>query len=146
MKIKVEMADPIIAHAARLVIIHCTDKDFISMVANHPKYNHTDLTPLQVSQELLKLDDLTVTIRPWKPLWAWSKAIARADYNNAVIEFNVRKTGTLQDRVETIFHECAHLVGFTHDGNYVTPYNLFTVPYYASALFVRHLKNIGALQ
>ena len=146
MKIKVEIADPVISQAARLVIIHCTDKAFLEMVARGPTYNHTNLTPLEVSDELLKLDDLNVTIRPWKPFWAWSKAIARADYQNAVIGFSVRKTGTLQDRVETIMHEALHLIGFSHDGNYANVYNLFTVPYCCAGIFIKHLKNIGALQ
>lgn len=146
MKIKVELYDPIISQAARLVIIHCVDKEFLSAVGNHPQFNHTSMTSLEVSQDILRLDSLDVTIRHFKPLWAWSKAIARADYKNALIEFNQRKIGSLQDRVETIMHECLHLCGYSHDGNYVTAYNLGTVPYAVSAIFIKHLKNIGVLQ
>lgn len=145
MKIDLRINDPIIAQAVRVVLDHSCDYTFLDMIASVPKFNHTEMTSKEVSQQLLKMDDLSVSIRPWKPAWMWSKAIARADYKNAIIEFNVRKTGTLQDRVETIWHECAHLVGFTHDGNRVTQYNLNTVPYLGASLFIKYLKKIQVL-
>lgn len=146
MNIKVELSDPIISQAARIVISHHKDPEFLDLIANVAKYNHTSMTSVQVSNEMAKLNDLNITIKPWRPLWWRSNAIARASYKDAVIEFNVYKIGSLQDRVETILHEATHLIGFTHDGNYVTPYNLGTVPYLASAIFIKYLKKIKVLE
>jgi len=145
MKLVSQINDPVICRASKIVLDHYGDYSFLDMIASVPKFNHTEMSSLEVSLQLLKMNDLNVTIRPWKPAWMWSKAIARADYKNALIEFNVRKTGTLQDRVETIWHECAHLVGFTHNGNNVTQYNLNTVPYLGASLFVKYLKKIQVL-
>jgi len=138
--------DDTIQKACYLLIRHCTDDEFLRMIGNMPFFNHTDMTPLQVSHEMEALQDLRVVISPWKPFWIWTKAIARADYKNSIIHVNMRINGSVQDRVETLMHEALHLIGFVHDGNYISQYNLSSVPYLGATIFIKHLKNIGVLE
>lgn len=145
MKFNLLLNDSNIRVACALVSYHYRDTEFLQTIGEQDKFNHTTRTPKEVALQITEFKDLEVTIKSYKPMWRWSKAIAYADYKTSTIYFNAYKDMSVVDRVETIFHESLHLIGFSHNGNYVTAYNLLSVPYKCSSLFVKYLKSIGSV-
>lgn len=130
---------PIIEEARLLVMAHFKDSDFLFRVAAVKGFNYTSENGLAISNKILsfKGEIYLRQYRPWNP---WSRAIAYAELPN--IYFNSRKQMSGMDRVETIVHESMHLMGYSHMGNYVTRYNLGTVPYKVSQMFRRYCEEI----
>jgi hypothetical protein len=139
MKIHNMTNDLNIRDARNMVMMHLKDETFLEMVKNVASFNHTASTPMRVS---MAIDDFEgeVFLRQYRPFNPWTKAIAYAELPN--IYFNSRKSFPAIDRAETICHEIMHLLGYSHKGNYVTKYNLDSVPYKVAALFRKHLESI----
>jgi len=141
MKIKVMVNDENIRKAAMIVMKHYNDRAFAGLIFNVEKFNHTEHSPVQVALVVEKvMDSLEVEIHSYRSLNPFSKVVAHAKDNK--IFFNARKSASYVDRAGTIMHECLHLVGYQHDGNYVTKYNLQTVPYKVQMLFERYIQGI----
>jgi len=97
-------------------------------------FNHTKDRCGDVYLKIKRVDSLLITVttyRPWNP---WTKAIAYAQNNTIYV--NERKLNSLEiaDYVGNFCHETMHLLGYQHKGNYVTEYNLRTVPYVIGSL------------
>lgn len=141
MKIDIQVNDPTIRQAAALFLKHHNDFEFLNKVASYPGYNHTEHSPEGVSHSIdFFAENFQIVIKSYKSVNPWSKAIAYAEGNT--IFFNSRKRLDVLDRVETLMHEFCHLCGYSHDGNYVTAYNLKTVPYAVGNIFKNHVKDI----
>ena len=140
-----QLNDQTIIKAASIVHEHCCDTEFLDLIKEVPQFNDTPFKSDMVAKILRDIYFLEVTIKLYRPAWYWTKAIARADYDKKLIEFNAYKKMELADRIETIFHECCHVIGFVHTGNYVTEHNLRTVPFLASNIFVNYLKSTSII-
>jgi hypothetical protein len=145
MNITSNIDDVVIRAAANLTAKHCQDKDFIELLASVVKYNHTHLIPVDVAEWLYKkAPETDITIEGYRSLNPWSKAIGYAKGNTIYV--NLRKLYDLDmyERAGNFYHEYCHLVGFKHDGNSVTKYNLETVPYKAGKIFENYLRNANS--
>jgi hypothetical protein len=142
MKIYVELNDETIRRAASIVMKHYADSEFLLSVAKQEKFNHTLLSPKEISKILPEtMRTMTVTIVPYKSFNPFSAAIGYAELNKIFV--NTRKLDlSLMDRVQNLYHESCHIVGFTHKGNRPNIYNLNTVPYKAANLFMRYVRDI----
>lgn len=141
MQIKVFVNDENIRKAASIVMKHYNDRQFLDLVMNVSNYNYTIHSPVQIALVVEKvMDSLEVEIKSYKSFNPWSNAVAYVKGNT--IYFNERKFGTVVDRCGTIMHECLHLVGYRHKGNYPNAFNLSTVPYKVQMLFERYIKGI----
>jgi predicted metallopeptidase len=137
MKILLQMEDVVIEEAARLVAFHYGDYKFLEKLRTMGRFNHTNHTGHDVAKALQN-NRLEIIIRPYKTFSPWSKVIGYAKGN--VIFVNTRKLDLpLRDRVENLMHEALHLLGYQHNGNRVTPYNLGTVPYKVAAMFADYV-------
>jgi hypothetical protein len=146
MKFNIEINDNTIRMAAIAVRNHYQDEAFLSKIRSVDSYNLTYYSPEMVSLVLrsspAKLD---ITIKSYKSINPFSRVIAYADGN--IIFVNERKLNLpFLDRVENIYHEMTHMIGFKHAGNYVTKFNLGTVPYLASNIFKNYIKEIKEAQ
>jgi hypothetical protein len=131
--------DTNIRMAVFYVYRHYSDEEFLNQIRNVPKFNYTSLTSFQVAEKIEKemfLKDITIT--PYKTFNPWSKVIAYAQ--NDTIFINTRKNFSIVDRVETIFHETMHIIGFEHQGNIPNSFNLKTVPYLAGNIFANYIR------
>lgn len=142
MKIIVNVNDETIRRAAALTIRHHADPEFLRRVASVPYFYHTEHSPEAVAGSIKFYgESAMVFIEGYKSINPFSKAIGYADGNT--VFFNLRKTGSLYDRIETIMHEITHLCGYSHKGNFVNAYNLKTVPYVVGGLFKDYIKEKG---
>lgn len=139
MKYVLKVNDENIRKACSLVMKHYSDREFVLRVINHGKYNHNDKSPDQVAKDLINCN-IEIKVDYYKSLNPFSMAIAYA--KSDTIYFNKRKFFPVIDRVETIMHESLHLMGYTHRGNYVTSYNLGTVPYKVANIFANYIMEI----
>lgn len=133
--------DESVSKACDLVRKHFQDKVFIATIHQEDRFNHTSDTGKIVSDKIYgNMDKLTVYVKPYKTMNPFSRVIGYAECNTIYV--NTRKTLPVLDRAENIFHECMHLIGYSHKGNRDTAYNLETVPYKAARLFRKHLESI----
>lgn len=151
MKFNVLINDNKLRQACQIVQHHCCDTEFLQMIQSEKSYNSTDSSPVAVAVELAGMKRLNVVVKYYRPWYLISSAISRwktyGEYSG-VIEYNKGKNISaykLDDLVENIYHECCHGIGFKHNGNYVNEDTLNSVPYKASAIFVKYLKSIGVL-
>ena len=141
MRIIVKIDDTVIRAAAKLMEIHCRDKTFMQKIATVPKFNHTKISSVEVSQTLYVHSlDVEVIVKPYQTFNPFSKVIGYA--KGSTIYVNTRKIQDLDvyERCGNFYHEFCHLAGFSHEGNRVTPYNLETVPYKVGQIFEEYLK------
>lgn len=137
----VKIPDLSVRMAAHYVYLHHQDPEFLKRIRSVKEFTHTKLHPIEVSKAIeLNIIKLKIPIVGYKTVNPWSKAIGYA--KNGTIFINERKSFGVLDRAETILHETLHLIGFSHNGNRVTNYNLQSVPYLASNIFVNYLKEI----
>lgn len=142
MQIFVDIDDETIKTAAELTAAYSTDILFIEKIAKIKHFNHTPLTPLEISKVLYEqAHNVKIYLKGYKTWNPWSRVIGYAKGNTIYINLRKLDTIDLYERVENLYHEYCHLAGFTHRGNRVTRYNLETVPYKAGKLFSEHVKS-----
>jgi hypothetical protein len=139
MKITVEINDETIRKAASLVMEHYKDEEFLNLLRQVQKFNHTKDSGAEVAEKI-KNSNLNIVIKPYKTFSPWSNVIAYA--KGDTIFFNMRKIYgfTVLDRANTIFHEYTHLINFSHRGNRLDSYNQLTVPYYSAKIFSDYIR------
>lgn len=140
MKIICELSHYTTRQACDIVEKHCMDSAFYFLVLKE-RFNMAGTEEIVRRLKVPKtfyVKSYTV----WNP---FSRVIGHFDGDTCYL--NTRKMERpLQDIVETIFHEClGHGIGFSHNGNYVTQYNLKTWPFKGANMFVKYCKSIGAL-
>lgn len=141
MVINNKVNDIVVKKACDFVISRYSDEDFLDTLKDQ-RFLHTEDTGADVAKKIEDFFyDLRINIVPYKTWNPLSKVIGYAEGNTIYI--NTRKLDLdVFERTENIFHECLHLIGYSHKGNRVTKYNLETVPYKAARLFKEHLKGI----
>lgn len=140
MNFKIEIDDPTICEAAMIAAKHGKDYTFLERVRKIARFNHTEDSGIDVALKLSVFNP-TIIIRPYTTKNPFSKVIGHAQGN--VIFVNTRKLDLSEmDRVANFMHEALHLLGYSHKGNRVTPYNLGTVPYRVAALFREYVKEL----
>lgn len=133
--------DESVSKACDLVRKHFDDTNFLEILRLEKGYTHTSDTPYKIAIGVRdEMDNLVVRIIPYRTMNPFSRVIGYAEGNTIYV--NTRKTLPVLDRAENIFHECMHLIGYSHKGNRVTAYNLETVPYKAARLFKEYLESI----
>jgi hypothetical protein len=143
MKIVNEVNQELVWRACNLVQTHHKDLDFRHNIESSVFTNIPEGGQHIVSGVLLNFSGM-IYVKPYKTWNPWSKTIGYSTGNKIYV--NMRKIHLpIKDRVENIMHECFHQMGFSHKGNYVTAYNLQTVPYKGAAMFVKYLETIGKL-
>jgi hypothetical protein len=143
MRFEILMNDAVIHQAAWLVTEHHADESFLAMVIAHKNYNLYDGNSSEIAEKLLDTF-ISMKIKPYKTWNPYSKVIGYASGNTIYV--NTRKLNLpLKDRVANFIHEPLHLLGYSHKGNSVNAFNLGTVPYKVSAIFVKYLESIGKL-
>lgn len=130
---------PTLQQSALLFMRHYRDDEFLALVKNVSHFNHTADIGLIVADKIAGAK-LEIEVLPYKTFSPWSKVIGYAEGNKIFV--NTRKINLpLEDRVENLMHETAHLLGYSHKGNYVTMYNLRTVPFVLGALFSKYIMS-----
>jgi hypothetical protein len=141
MKITIEMQGETIRKAASLLMEHYKDPEFLFNLGVVQTFNHTNDSGYALGKNIYN-SDLAITIKPYSTFSPWSNVIGYAHGNTIFV--NVRKIDLpLKDRIQNLFHESMHLIGYSHKGNRVNAYNLQTVPYKAALMFIRYLESIG---
>jgi hypothetical protein len=128
-----------IEEAMKLVVNHIWDEKFLHLVAKEENYNYTKHSP-EVIAEGIKNFTGDIFLKSYKSVNPFSRAIAYAEL--PYIYFNTRKDFSSLERAETIAHELMHLIGYSHNGNYVTASNLESVPYKVARIFKGYLESI----
>ena len=136
--IKNEINHPTINQAAILFMRHYRDTEFLDMVRNVSKFNHTEDTGEQVAKKIEEAV-MEVTIKGYRTFSPWSNVIGYAKGNTIFI--NTRKLDSIGvvDRCENIYHEICHVLNYSHRGNRPDKYNLGSVPYMLGAMFGRYI-------
>jgi predicted metallopeptidase len=126
--------DPTVIRACNLTTEYWNNSEFFDRLSEVKSFNHTKDSGLDVAKKL-RSKMLNIYVKQYKTWNPWSNVIGYASGN--VIYLNSRKFGqiSLRDRVSNIAHESFHLLGYSHKGNYVTAYNLGTVPYLVGDMF-----------
>lgn len=121
---------------------HYRDPAFLELVSACPSFKHTTDSPQDVANNI-NSDTSTIKVGIFKPAWYWSRCIASTDIATKTISFNKYqlKGADIEERVNTLMHEYIHTLGYTHEGNYNTPYNRETAPYVIGDLFAKYLKD-----
>ena len=142
MKLYVQINDETIRRAASIVMKHYADEEFLRRIREVDNFNHTTFSPVQCAAVLPKhMQNLSVRIVPYMTFNPFSNVIGHA--KSDMIFVNTRKLHLpLMDRVQNIYHECTHLIGFSHKGNKPNAYNMKTVPYKAASIFSQYAKEI----
>jgi hypothetical protein len=144
MKFNIKMDDKVIHEAAALVEKHYIDSGFLRRIGEIQKFSYTVKKGFDVVSSL-QASSVVMTIAPYKTKWPWSKVIGYASGNTIYV--NTRKLDLpLKDRVQNLFHEPCHLLGYRHSrDNKVSKLNDESVPYKVAAIFVKYLESIGKL-
>lgn len=141
MKIVCQIDHAITQKACLIVNSYYNNSEFLEIVGANT-FNLAD--PKEVTTRLY-FTTANFTVRPYTTWNPWSNVIGH--YANNVCFLNTRKLNRpLEDVVETIFHELlGHGLGYRHEGNRVTSFNLGTWPYKGASLFIKFLKSKGIL-
>jgi hypothetical protein len=111
--------------ASKLTIDFFTQLDIKDM----PYYfNHTSDTP-EIVKHRIKSSYKQIGVEEYAPLWRFTKANAHAKGNTIFINKYKFNSFHVDDFVRILAHESMHVLGYGHQGNKVTQYNLKTVPY-----------------
>ena len=130
---------PTLQQSALLFMRHYRDSEFLDLIRNVSKFNHTEDTGEMVAKKIEEAV-LVIKVVPYKTWSPWSKVVGYAEGNTIFV--NTRKINLpLADRVENYFHEATHLIGFSHRGNRPDAYNLRSVPYLTAAMFSKYVMS-----
>jgi hypothetical protein len=130
---------PTLQQSALLFMRHYRDSEFLDLVKNVSKFNHTQDSGEVVAKKIEQAA-LTIKVVPYKTWSPWSKVVAYAEGNTIFV--NTRKINLpLADRVENLMHESLHVLNYSHQGNYVTAYNLKTAPFLVGAMFSKYVMS-----
>lgn len=95
-------------------------------------------TSKQIAQELRAGSFALETFSKWT-LWN-SKQIATYDTSKNAVLFRIQKNPrSMEEMIETAFHEPMHLLKYYHNGNYNTAENRKTVPYKVGEIARKHI-------
>jgi len=131
-----------IKRAAEIIKNHQHDFGFHARLCGVKIFNHTNNDGKEVSLKIL-VSEKVITIKPYTTWNPFSKAIGYASKD--VIYCNTRKFDLLlEERIENLFHEAMHCIGYAHKGNYVNDYNLETVPYKGARMFKEYVIEKGS--
>lgn len=140
MKFRNEVENSTIIKAADIVMKHYKDAEFLDRVEAVESFEFTRDNGAAVAWHILTCN-ITMSIKQYKTFSPWSKVIGYAKGNT--IFCNSRKFDLpLYDRVNNLFHEGTHLLGFSHNGNSATGKNLDSVPYRAGKIFEDYVREI----
>lgn len=93
----------------------------LHVILSQSKFTYTDKTPEQVFNHIASNhQDMTATIKSWKPFNRWTSAIATTFKNKpGEIYINMRKIGqrSVAEYVNTLVHETGHILGYSHGSN-----------------------------
>jgi uncharacterized protein (DUF885 family) len=95
----------------------------LHVILSQSKFTHTDKTPEQVFNHIASNhQEMTATIKPWKPFNPWTSAIATTYKRKpGEIYINVKKINqrSVAEYVATLVHEALHLapLSFGHGSN-----------------------------
>lgn len=144
MKIISQINNDTIKKAAELVVKHHKDQHFLTSI-KHESFKHTGDSGSIVSTKIL-LCDKTFYVIPYTHWNPFSATLGHFENPNYIVNMRKINALTLKERVANIFHEClGHGLDYSHKGNRVNAYNLETVPYKASQIFIDHLTELGIL-
>lgn len=102
------------------------------------QFNFTEDNYIEVYENIISasvfLPDRYVVVETYRPWNRFTKAIAYA--SKGTIFVNEYKINSLElaDYVGNFAHEFIHTIGYSHEGNRVTQFNLSTVPYVIGGL------------
>jgi hypothetical protein len=143
-KIAVNIDNEKLKTAVALIIKHYRDKSFMDELMKVKTFNHTKDSGADVAHKLLEAS-IEITVMPYRTWNIFSKVVGHAQ--GTVIFVNTRKLDLpIEERVENLMHETLHIIGYSHQGNYVNKYNLGTVPYAVSRLFKDHVIRIYSIE
>ena len=139
MIIKCEVDNEIVKKACELVEMHYKDEEFLK-VMDSTTFN----MPGMKYSYVVKNSSIEISVKSYRTRNPFSSVVGYFD--GKTIWVNTRKIDMpLEDRTANIWHELSHAMGWQHKGNRVTEFNLKTVPYLGSKLFVDYLKQKGVL-
>lgn len=139
MKVYNHTQDLNIEKASLIFMKHFKDEEFLKRVRLVASFSHADSSGSEVAYYIATAKG-SVYLRHVKPKNPFTKMIAHAELPN--IYFNSYKQMHWIERVETICHEVMHLLGYSHDGNFATEYNLKTVPYLVAEMFKEYVSEL----
>ena len=135
------MDDKTIHQAAALVKKHYNDLVFLKNVAQIESFNFTRDKGIDVAHKINE-SEITMNIKSYRTWSPFSKVIGHAKGDTIFI--NTRKLDlSLEDRIENLFHEYLHLLGYSHKGNYVNEFNNGTVPFKVARIFSVYVISLG---
>lgn len=139
MKIINQTKDDNVRKACEIVINHFKDDAFLKRVKEIDSFNYTNDPGIVVAHRIQCFNG-EITIRSYRPWFRWTKAIGYE--KNGVIYINEYIKLPVLDRVENLYHEIIHSVGYSHKGNYVNEFNLQTAPYLVANMFKNYIQEI----
>ena len=145
MKIVNTINNEIIKEAVEIVNKHYKDEVFLRGIERVNSFNHTKDRSIYVADKIRDCSKTFYVV----PYTHWNRfSSTLGHFKDPNYRVNMRKANALdlKERVKNIFHECCgHGNGYSHKGNYVTAYNLETVPYKAAHIFGEYLEELGIL-
>lgn len=144
MRIYKRVNDPVVIKATVLVETYYDYPGFLKVIEDS-KFTNTSDNGIAIADKIAQ-NNKEYFIDSFTSINPWSKSIGHFDKETYWLNSRKLHALNLEERTANIFHEiCGHGNGYQHKGNRVTVYNLETVPYKASRLFVRFLKEKGLL-
>jgi len=141
MKFEIHMDNERIHQAAALVEKHYKDIQFLHKVEMNKTFNFTSRNGLYVAHDI-RQSELTMKIKSYTTWNPFSKVIGHAKGDTIFI--NTRKLDlSLEDRIQNLFHEYLHLLGYKHKGNSVNEFNNGTVPFNVAKIFSQYVMSLG---
>ena len=104
-----------VVSSAKIANCVIENKDFQKELKSKEKFDYSEKNGSQVLSDLLKGD---CNIRTYRTRWPWSKVNATtysSDKKNLYL--NTRKNRSIKNWVNTVIHECLHLVDYSHGSN-----------------------------
>jgi hypothetical protein len=130
--------------AAAMIAELWLTKHSFDAILKVPSFNHTNKSPQEIASFVKAQANLhaassspecflTLLSVPWFKRIIYRNTVAEHSFGRIAFNRKFLKRD-LADTVNTICHEYSHYIGFSHDGNSPTPYNLASVPYQIGSL------------